>query len=92
MVVVAKDLPTEWGNDMNIGWTYELTGSGWSSPVVWGERVFIGVVIEVGLVQCFQRFRVVFGRVHVNAVVVNDDTGETFAVLDIHILQEGAPR
>ena len=36
----AKDLPQEWGNDKNIKWKLPLSGKGWSSPIVWGDRVF----------------------------------------------------
>ena len=40
-MVASGNLPAEWANDTNVIWTYELTGSGWSSPVVWGNKVFI---------------------------------------------------
>ncbi len=36
-----KNLPEEWSNDKNIAWKYKLSGRGWSSPVVWGDRVFL---------------------------------------------------
>ncbi len=41
MVYSGKNLPGEWGTDKNIKWTYEINGTGWSSPVVWGNRIFI---------------------------------------------------
>lgn len=41
MVAKGKNLPTEWGNDKNVKWTYDLTGIGWSSPIVWENKVFI---------------------------------------------------
>jgi outer membrane protein assembly factor BamB len=41
MLPAGKNLPEEWGNDKNVKWTYELDGTGWSSPIVWGNRVFI---------------------------------------------------
>ena len=41
MIAANKILPDTWGNDKNIKWTYEINGTGWSSPVVWGNRVFI---------------------------------------------------
>jgi outer membrane protein assembly factor BamB len=41
MLPSGKNLPEEWGNDKNVKWTYELDGTGWSSPIVWGNRVFI---------------------------------------------------
>lgn len=41
MIVNAKNLPEEWGNDMNVKWTTDLEGAGWSSPVIWGNRIII---------------------------------------------------
>jgi outer membrane protein assembly factor BamB len=40
MVSNGKNLPAEWGNDKNIKWKYKLDGAGWSSPIVWGDKVF----------------------------------------------------
>lgn len=40
MVSPGKNLPSEWGNDKNILWKYKLDGAGWSSPIVWGDKVF----------------------------------------------------
>jgi outer membrane protein assembly factor BamB len=37
-----KDLPLTWGKkDENVLWKVALEGRGYSSPVVWGERVFL---------------------------------------------------
>ena len=41
MLPAGKNLPEEWGNDINVKWTAELNGPGWSSPVIWGKKVFI---------------------------------------------------
>ncbi len=37
----GENLPLEWGNDKNVRWSYELAGRGWSSPVIYGNKVFI---------------------------------------------------
>ena len=39
-------LPTDWAPDRNIVWKLELPGSGHSSPVVWGDRIFLTTAIE----------------------------------------------
>ena len=39
-------LPTTWAPGKNILWKTELPGTGHSSPVVWGDRVFVTAVIE----------------------------------------------
>jgi outer membrane protein assembly factor BamB len=33
--------PVHWGKNQNIVWRADIPGSGHSSPVVWGERVFV---------------------------------------------------
>jgi outer membrane protein assembly factor BamB len=33
-------LSSGWGNDKNVRWTHDITGKGWSSPVVSGNKVF----------------------------------------------------
>ena len=35
------NLPEEWNDEKNIEWKYKLSGRGWSTPVVWGDKVFI---------------------------------------------------
>jgi outer membrane protein assembly factor BamB len=41
--VVADDpaLPETWGASENVVWKTEVPGVGWSSPVVWGEHIFV---------------------------------------------------
>ena len=34
-------LPTHWSADENIAWKTAIPGEGWSSPVVFGDRVFV---------------------------------------------------
>ena len=45
--VVADDptLPETWGPDANIVWTLEVPGRSWSSPIVWGDQVFVLTVM-----------------------------------------------
>lgn len=41
MSIAAVNLPEEWGRDKNVGWVSDLDGTGFSSPVVVGDKVFI---------------------------------------------------
>ena len=51
-----KKLPEEWGQDRNLAWKYQLSGRGWSSPVVWGDKVFFtAAVLEDPSLQWEQR-------------------------------------
>src|SRR6266481_2337674 len=45
---VADDpgLPETWSATRNVVWKAEIPGSGWSSPVVWGDRIFLTAVIS----------------------------------------------
>ena len=41
MVTNNKNLPSNWGEDTNVAWTYKLNGISWSSPIIWGDKVFV---------------------------------------------------
>ena len=45
-VSVDTDVPTEWAPDKNVLWKAELPGTGMSSPIVWGDRIYLTAVIE----------------------------------------------
>jgi outer membrane protein assembly factor BamB len=34
-------LPESWSRTQNVEWSTEIPGTGWSSPIVWGNRVFL---------------------------------------------------
>ena len=36
-----KSLPTYWGLHTNLVWKAEIPGEGWSSPIVWNDRVYV---------------------------------------------------
>lgn len=40
------DLPTEWGAGKNIKWSAAIAGRGHSSPIVWGDRIFLTTDVE----------------------------------------------
>src|SRR5258705_10945190 len=41
-------LPDRWSAADNIVWKADVAGVGWSSPVVWGDHVFVTSVINTG--------------------------------------------
>jgi outer membrane protein assembly factor BamB len=43
-----KNLPTKWTATDNVAWRAELPGEGWSSPVVFGDRVFLTATTDQG--------------------------------------------
>jgi outer membrane protein assembly factor BamB len=38
-----KNLPVKWGVDENVAWKLALPGFSGSTPVIWGERIFLNV-------------------------------------------------
>lgn len=43
-VVKAESVPLKWSPASNIAWQADLPGHGQSSPIVWGDRVFVTAV------------------------------------------------
>ena len=75
-------LPTSWGADKNIAWKTELPGSGHSSPIVWGDRVFVTAVIEGEVVPGARAVpHTQGGKPFVHPDTVAEDRKHTFRVL-----------
>jgi outer membrane protein assembly factor BamB len=47
-VAEAGQLPITWDTSHNVRWRVETVGRGWSSPVVWENRVFLTTVVRIG--------------------------------------------
>ncbi len=41
-------IPDRWSATQNMEWTSAVAGRAWSSPIVWGDRVFLTTVINSG--------------------------------------------
>ena len=54
-VSTATDVPLEWGEGKNILWKTAIPGEGHSSPVVWGNRIFLTTAIEGGITEDFKQ-------------------------------------
>jgi len=42
------DAPTSWSDTKNIKWKTEIPGRGFSTPVIWGEKVFVTTAVQTG--------------------------------------------
>ena len=42
----APNLPDTWSKTENVAWTTAIPGVGWSSPIVWGDNIFVTSVIS----------------------------------------------
>lgn len=43
---VAKDVPLKWSETENVKWRREVPGRGYSSPVIWGNQVWVTSAVE----------------------------------------------
>src|SRR2546426_8770213 len=50
-VASNKNLPTTWSTNQNVAWKVSDPGFGWSSPIVWGDKIFVTSVIKDGEVE-----------------------------------------
>jgi outer membrane protein assembly factor BamB len=67
-------LPAQWTRTENVAWTAEIPGEGWSSPIVWGDRVFVTAALDQGVschLICLDRRD---GRVLWDKEVLRQDT------------------
>ncbi|HAM10100.1 MAG TPA: quinonprotein alcohol dehydrogenase, partial [Bacteroidales bacterium] len=44
----SENLPVQWNEAQNILWKIPIAGKGWSSPVVWGEQVWLTTASPYG--------------------------------------------
>ena len=44
----AAAFPDHWSATENVAWKTDLPGRSWSSPIVWGGRVFLTAVVNLG--------------------------------------------
>jgi len=45
-VLDEAKLPDEWSAKKNVAWKVKVPGYGWSSPIVWGDKVFVTTAIS----------------------------------------------
>ena len=44
-----QNVPVKWSNTENVLWKTPIPGEAWSSPIVWGERVFLTTATDSGM-------------------------------------------
>jgi len=50
-VVEDQTLPDTWSMTEHVAWTVGIPGRGWSSPIVWGDRVFVTTAVAEGEIE-----------------------------------------
>jgi outer membrane protein assembly factor BamB len=48
-ISTETNLPTRWSVTENVDWKTEVPGEGWSSPIVWEDRIFLTSATEAGI-------------------------------------------
>jgi len=48
-VATAANPPLEWSETRNVRWKVEIPGRGSSTPIVWGDRLYLSTAIPVGV-------------------------------------------
>lgn len=43
--------PLEWSEEKNVAWKVAIDGHGTSSPIVWGDRVFVTTAVNTGRID-----------------------------------------
>jgi hypothetical protein len=47
-ITTNTNLPDRWSASENVAWKAEIPGRGWSSPIAWGECVFLTTAVNSG--------------------------------------------
>ena len=57
-ISAERNVPLHWSAESNVVWKTEIPGQGWSSPIVWGDRLFVTSATDNGTkchVLCIDR-------------------------------------
>src|SRR5688572_32455733 len=82
-VSTEQALPTEWQPDRHIAWKVALP-PGPSSPIVWGDRLFLTAVIEGEVIPGAKSVdHILEGKPFVHPDAVAGDRKHTFKVLSL---------
>lgn len=73
-----KNLPLSWSADENVVWKTPIPGTGWSSPIVFGDKVFLTTATDEGA-SC-------------RVICINRDSGEVAWNQEVHRQTPGPKR
>ncbi len=73
------DLPLTWSLNENMAWRTEIPGFGWSSPIVWEDRVFVTSASADGTSYCMLCLDVATGKIVWNKELVRQDESRKMA-------------
>ncbi len=50
-VAYGNNLPVTWSTTSNVVWSCTIPGKGWSSPIIWGDCVFVTSTVSPGSIE-----------------------------------------
>jgi outer membrane protein assembly factor BamB len=82
-ISAETDLPSQWSGTENVAWKTPIPGRGHSSPIVWGNRVFLTTAVEGDVVAAGAKGtrHVIDGQDFVHPDGVGADRKQTLKVL-----------
>ena len=81
-VSTEKNLPTEWSNTKNIKWKTAIAGRSHSSPIVWGNKIFVTTAIEGPVVPGAKAVKHMMGdKEFLHPDSIGADRKQTFKVI-----------
>ena len=96
----ASKLPVEWSEVKNISWRTELPGRGWSSPVIFGNQVWVTAAYETLASEEKKKERLkvntgsqpltVLSEVRIHALCIDKSSGKI--VKNIEVLKKEDPQ
>ena len=95
-----RRLPVTWSKTKNVRWVADIPGLGWSSPIVWGGRVFMTTVVsdepgtkpKKGLYQGFGVRKPPPGTHHWLVLCFDLDSGKLLWKREAHQGEPSVPR
>ena len=80
-----KNLPAEWAPTKNIKWKTPIAGRGHSSPIVWGNRIFVTTAVEGDVVEGAKAVKHVSeGKEFLHPDSIGADRKHTFKVIALN--------
>jgi len=81
-ISTEKNLPTEWSETQNIQWKTPIPGRGHSSPIIWGQKIFLTTALEGPLVPGAKAVgHIRAGQVFIHPDSIGADRNYTLKVL-----------
>jgi outer membrane protein assembly factor BamB len=89
-VADESSLPERWSATDNVAWVAEIPGRGWSSPIVWRDRVFVTSAVSPGAFKAPSKG--IFGNDYFDELqkqgLSQDEAGKRVVSRDIELTSE----